>query len=80
MTVNQASMAHVELPLTGLGCAACAARVERALAATPGVARAKVDLARAVAGVDFDPSAVDEAGLADAVRKAGYDVAPRPGR
>jgi len=55
----------------GMTCAACAARVERALRAVPGVAEASVNMATEIARVRADePLAFD--GLQAAVRKAGY--------
>jgi Cu+-exporting ATPase len=67
----------VRLPVTGMTCASCAARVEKAVAAVPGVRQAVVNLATEEAFVDVD-SGVPLEDLAEAVRKAGYDVASRP--
>ena len=55
-------------------CAACVGRVERALAATPGVAAARVNLATESAAVDFDAAKTDAATLAATVRDTGFDV------
>ncbi|WP_281286561.1 heavy metal translocating P-type ATPase [Arenimonas fontis] len=55
-------------------CASCAGRVERALTAVPGVLSASVNLAAETATVETDGSA-SAAALAEAVRKAGYEVA-----
>ena len=46
---------HVELGLTGMTCAACAARIEKVLNRMPGV-RAGVNFAAETASVDFDPA------------------------
>ena len=55
----------------GMSCAACAARVERALRAVPGVTEANVNMATETASVHAEsPLAFD--GLEAAVRKAGY--------
>ncbi|RZT93638.1 heavy metal translocating P-type ATPase [Rivibacter subsaxonicus] len=64
------------LPIVGMTCAACAGRVERALAAVPGVQRAEVNVATDTAHVRA------EAGLAlpalrAAVERAGYALAQR---
>ncbi len=62
----------------GMTCAACTSRVERALARTPGVASASVNLATERATVQVAPGTARET-LADAIRAAGYDVAePAP--
>jgi len=63
----------VELDIDGMTCAACVARVEKALAKVPGVARASVNLATERARVESD-AAVEPERLADAVRKAGYEA------
>ncbi|WP_186261511.1 heavy-metal-associated domain-containing protein, partial [Burkholderia gladioli] len=42
-----------ELDVEGMTCGGCARRVEKALAAVPGVAQAKVDLAATRAEVEF---------------------------
>ena len=48
-------MAHtVDLSVTGMNCAACVARVERALRQIPGVETAEVNLARGTARVKTD--------------------------
>ncbi|WP_149115716.1 heavy metal translocating P-type ATPase [Limnoglobus roseus] len=60
-------------------CAACAGRIERALAAAPGVAKASVNFATGRATVEYDPSATVPTDLQGVVRAAGYDAAlPTP--
>lgn len=65
------------LPITGMSCAACAARTEKTLNKLPGVARANVNFASEKATVDYDPGMVDVGTLVDAVTAAGYGVATR---
>ncbi len=66
---------RLELEVSGMSCAACAARVETKLNKVPGV-RASVNFATRVASVDAPESAgADE--LCEVIRKAGYDAAPR---
>jgi Cu+-exporting ATPase len=62
---------HVELPITGMTCAACANRIERKLNRLDGVT-ATVNYATERATVDFDAAAVAPAALIAAVRAAGY--------
>src|SRR5678815_3288511 len=64
----------LRLHVTGMTCASCALRVEKALAAVPGVASASVNPATEVASVRVDATVGADA-LAAAVRDAGYDVA-----
>ena len=51
-------MAEVTFPVTGMTCASCVRRVEKALTKVPGVAEASVNLATENAKVAFDPAAV----------------------
>ena len=69
------TQATIELPITGMTCAACARNVERALNKTDGVAVANVNIATERANITFDPSLVDMTGLIARVDAAGYGVA-----
>ncbi len=60
--------------VTGMSCAACSARVEKAVRAVPGVSECAVSLLTNSMGVDGTAS--DEAILA-AVRDAGYGASPK---
>ena len=53
---------EVALPITGMTCASCAARVEKKLNKLEGV-EASVNYATETASVTFDPSAVAPEGL-----------------
>ena len=75
------SSTAVRLPVTGMTCAACQANVQRALARTPGVTDAAVNLMTAIATVRFDPAMVTPTGLVGVIRAAGYGAElPDPGR
>ena len=60
------------LPITGMTCASCAGRVERALLKVAGVDTAAVNLAAEQVRVEANDA--DLAGLVQAVEKAGYGV------
>jgi P-type Cu+ transporter len=64
----------ISFPVTGMTCAACQARVQRALSAEPGVIDASVNLVTRSAAVRYDPAAVTPEDLIDAVRATGYDA------
>ena len=64
----------VTLPITGMTCASCVARVEKALRAVPGVEQAYVNLASEKATVEFDPGKTGIAHLRKAVEEAGYGI------
>lgn len=66
------SSATHTLPVSGMTCASCAGRVERALLKVPGVAAANVNLANEQVRVEGDDLGM--AALITAVEKAGYGV------
>jgi Cu+-exporting ATPase len=59
----------------GMSCAACVARVERAIKALPGVIGATVNLSTETARVEFLPDTVSRERIAQAIREAGYEPA-----
>jgi Cu+-exporting ATPase len=64
----------VDLPITGMTCAACARHIEQNLSATSGVRRAGVNFATSRATVEYDPAATNIRRLMAAVKDAGYDT------
>jgi P-type Cu+ transporter len=70
---------HVDLALTGMSCAACAARIEKTLNGLDGVV-ATVNFATEKASVAFDPDVVSPDDLRQAVESIGYGAeVPAPG-
>lgn len=75
------SSARIEIPVGGMTCAACSARVQRSLGRTPGVLDATVNLMTNSATVAYDPSRIDPAALVARIRDTGYEAElPVPGR
>ncbi len=72
--VPQAPTRDLALHIEGMHCAGCVGRVERALRAVPGVARANVNLATERADIAVTEG-VHRADLAKAVAGAGYQIA-----
>jgi Cu+-exporting ATPase len=62
----------ISLPIGGMTCASCVARVEKALGAVPGVLRASVNLASESARVEVVRGVVSARALSAAVEAAGY--------
>ncbi len=74
-------MTTVTLPVQGMTCAACQARVQRALEAAPGVTTASVNLMLQNATVTFDDALVTPERLVGVVRESGYEASlPLPER
>lgn len=67
-------MAKVTLPVVGLHCASCVAKVEKALQETTGVDKANVNLALENAFIEFDDGATNIDAIRASVKDAGYDL------
>lgn len=61
-------------PVTGLGCAGCAARVNRILGSQPGVTSANVNFASSTAQIEYDTEKCSLEDLRAAVQEGGYDI------
>jgi P-type Cu+ transporter len=79
MTTDATAAQTTLLQITGMTCASCVGRVEKALQAVPGVHAASVNLVTEAATAVADASVGAEA-LAAAVRRAGYGVATQQTR
>jgi len=65
-----------ELAITGMSCAACAARIEKGLLKLPGVQSAVVNFAAERATVVYDPDRVEPDEFIALIRDYGYDIQP----
>jgi P-type Cu+ transporter len=63
---------RVDLPVTGMSCASCAARIEKGLAEIEGVSKATVNFAAERATVVFEPGRTDLSHLIEKVKDLGY--------
>jgi Cu+-exporting ATPase len=62
----------VTIPVSGMTCAACQARVQRALTKAPGVDSASVNLMTNVATVEYDADVTTAESLVEQIRSTGY--------
>lgn len=69
---SQPATKEIVLPVEGLSCVACVARVKKALSAMPGVSGVAVDLAARSVRIGFDSSRVSAEQIATAVERLGY--------
>jgi Cu+-exporting ATPase len=67
--------ARIDLPITGMTCAACARRIERRLSKAAGVQSAGVNFATGRATVLYDPQATGVRQLIETVKDVGYGTA-----
>ncbi len=65
---------RAEIPVGGMTCAACSARVERKLNSTEGIISAAVNLDTGKAVVEYNPQAVSMTEIAGIIEKLGYQV------
>jgi len=71
-TANQ--LKNLTLPISGMTCASCVARIEKSLRAMEGVREAGVNLATEKANIVYDPSLVEPESMKKAVEDLGYGV------
>src|SRR5437773_8325774 len=60
------------IPIEGMSCASCVAKIEHGLTAVPGVSRAAVNLATEQATVEYQPGVTDPAAIQETIRSLGY--------
>ena len=71
--MESSSALRLDLPLEGMTCAACAARIEKSLNKLPGVV-ANVNFAAESARVTLEPERSSPAAVVEAIRRSGYSV------
>ncbi len=72
----RSSHSQASFGVTGMTCASCVAVIEKVLGKIAGIDSANVNLATEKMSVTFDPSMIDEVGIAEAVKQAGYQATP----
>src|SRR6058998_2112588 len=71
-TKQTAKPATLTIPIEGMSCASCVAKIEHGLSAVPGVSRAAVNLATEQATVEYHPGVTDPTAIAETIRSLGY--------
>jgi len=74
--VPETILRPIDIPVLGMTCASCVGRVEKAIAAVPGVAAASVNLASERAHVELTSDG-QTAAVIEAIRKVGYEPLER---
>ena len=67
-----APVVRIDIPVSGMTCAACQARVQRTLVRQPGVRDAAVNLMTRTASITYDPTEASPQEFVDAIRTTGY--------
>jgi Cu+-exporting ATPase len=73
VTATEPTSARVDLPISGMTCASCAAKIEKKLNGLDGV-HATVNFATDKAAVTYDPDTVSPEALCEAVASLGYEA------
>jgi len=74
MAMSTGKLERLDLPVEGMTCASCAARIERRLGRTEGVVEARVNFATKKATVLYDGAATAPDALKDTIAELGYSV------
>ena len=75
-TKNQSQIQNQQFQLSGMSCAACANRVEKAISGVEGVRSCNVNFALSQATVEYDGTQADSEQIQAAVKEAGYGAEP----
>lgn len=73
-TITEAATKKFSLPVEGMTCASCVARVEKAIGKVEGVKSVAVNIATEKASFEIDPMKADISKIAAAVEDAGYKM------
>lgn len=74
---NTRKTEKVQLTITGMHCASCAANLEKGLKGTAGIRQAAVNFASEKASIEYDPGKISLSAIKDAVSGIGFGVAIR---
>ena len=65
---------QTDIPVSGMGCASCVAKIEKNLAKLAGVEQVRVNFASEQAAVTFDPQQLNRETLIDTIEQLGFQV------
>jgi Cu+-exporting ATPase len=75
MSVTHVSkLQSINLPVKGMSCASCAARIEKKVGELAGVEKTSVNFGAEVAAVDYDPEKISLADVSGTIEKLGFQV------
>ena len=64
----------ITLPVKGMSCVSCSARIEKKIGELDGVSLAKVNFAAEMATVEFDPEKISAEQFPEEIKKLGFEV------
>lgn len=71
---RNAALKDTNLQISGMTCAACAARIEKGLNKLEGVVKANVNLALEKSAIQYDPAKINVTDIQKKIQDLGYDV------
>jgi Cu+-exporting ATPase len=71
---SREGLKKVEIPITGMSCASCVAKIEKGLSKMSGISDAKVNFATEKATITFDPSRVHIGDFITTIKDLGYEA------
>jgi Cu+-exporting ATPase len=74
VAIPRERLKKVELPITGMSCASCVARIEKGLSTMSGIVDAKVNFATERASITFDPSRAHMGDFVATIKDLGYEA------
>jgi P-type Cu+ transporter len=69
---------NISLPVKGMSCASCSARIENKVGELGGVSSVQVNFAAEVASIEFDPTKISASQFPSTIEKLGFEVPSRP--
>jgi P-type Cu+ transporter len=64
----------LNLPVQGMSCASCSARIEKKVGELEGVEKASVNFAAEVAAITYDPEVISPADVSETIEKLGFQI------
>ncbi len=65
---------HIKLPVKGMSCASCSARIEKKVGSLAGVEKASVNFGAGQADIDFDPATVSPQQITGTIENLGFEI------
>ncbi len=71
---SKGELKEIKIPVKGMSCASCVAKIEKGLSDIDGVKEAKINFAAETAVVEYDAKVVDKSMFIEKIKSLGYDA------
>ena len=72
--ISKEGLKKVDLPISGMSCASCVAKIEKGLSKMSGIVDAKVNFATEKAAITFDPTQIHMGDFVSTIKDLGYEA------